>query len=231
MKKQFLILALLTVILVTQSTFVYSNSIDSLKTKRLTITTSLYDYILPLTLNSCNINIGSEIYLKNRESFFFNIGVIKSFGPSDGWFDITALNTQGTKIQIEGKRYFSKYKITGAYLALHSFYQYTKTDRPETIEDNTPPYTHYSQNIYIVNRNVIGLNSLVGYQCIKKHGLTVDCAVGFGVQYISSNSKNRVGDENNPPENEKDLGSKLLFDKGAGVAPNIVLQLRLGWKI
>ena len=239
------------VLLATLSSFTYSQKSDTIKAKRVIITTSLYDYLLPFRLNAYTINIGSEVYLKNGKSVFLNIGLIRPNGPPGGWFDIDALSTKGIKVQIEGKHFLNKHKIfepailgfwphifqyksqalqnTGYYVAAHSYYQFTKTYRPETIEDSTPfPNTHYSKNIYTVDRNVIGLNFVIGYQCVKKCGFTIDCATGLGLQYISSSSNNKLGSNSDYPENEKDFGKKL-FDTGAAFAPNYVIQFRIGW--
>jgi len=206
---------IILILLITISVFTYSQSNDSIKAKRVIITTSLYDYINPFILNSYIVNIGSEVYLKNKKSVFFNIGLIRPNKSQGSWFDVDAISSKGIKIQIEGKHFLNRPKIfnpkpprcpqnfykhkknlnTGCYIALHSFYQFSKTERQETINDDTPfPNTHYFKNNYYVDRNVIGLNFLFGAQLIAKYGLTVDVAEGIGLQYISSKSINRLGD-------------------------------------
>ncbi|MEO0075894.1 MAG: hypothetical protein ABIK31_07345 [candidate division WOR-3 bacterium] len=250
-------LKILTIIIVTAfSSWTYSQSTDSLKAKQIIITTSLTDYLPTIQLNTGNFNIGTEIYLKNKKSIFANIGVIKSYGQSGGLLGISSISTQGLKIQVEGRHYLNKHKIfepaillfwphifqyksqklqnTGYYVAVNSFYQWTATDRQETVVayiDNNPfpNSSHYKQNIYTVNRNVIGLNILFGYQCIKKCGLTVDYSVGLGGQFISSSSSNRIGTDTNWPNSEKEYLSNKLFDKGTGFSPNFIYQVRLGW--
>ena len=239
------------------STLSYSQEKDSTALKRLTFTTIVTDYIPTLQLNTANINIGTEVYLKNRKSLAFNFGVVKSYGPSGGWFSINSENTIGFKGQVEGRHYLNKHKLfepaillfwphifqyetqelhnTGYYIAVHSSFQTTVTDRQETvldyIDDNPFPNTyHYKRNIYTVDRNVLTLNIKFGYQCIKKSGLTVDYAVGLGGQYISSSSTNRQGTDANYPNSEKDFGGKL-FDKGTSFYPSIVYQVRLGWNL
>jgi hypothetical protein len=235
----------------------YSQTPDTIKLKRVIITTSLLDYFPTLRLNTGNFNIGSEIYIKNRKSFCVNFGIIKSYGQSSGLISINSQSTQGMKIQVEARHYLNRRKIfepaiflfwphifqyksqtlqnTGYYVAIHSSYQWTATDREETVIDyidNNPfPNTaHYRQNIYTVDRNVYGLNLKFGYQCIKKYGLTIDYGVGLGVQYISSSSKNRIGNDFSWPNSERDHGNKL-FDKGTGIAPNFLYQVRLGWAL
>lgn len=186
-----------------------------------------------------------------------NVGMIRSYGPSNGMLSINSEKTQGMKIQVEGRYYLNKHKIfepalflfwphifqyksqtlqnTGYYLAVHSHYQLTTTDRQETIVDyidNNPfPNTsHYKQNMYTVDRTVYALHLKFGYQCIKKVGLTINYGVGLGIQYISSSSKNRLGNDFSWPNSERDYGNKL-FDKGTGIAPSFVYHVRLGWAL
>jgi hypothetical protein len=247
-------LATLTTLFLTAfSVLTYSQTTDSLKVKQITITTSVLDYFPTIKLNTGNFNIGSEIYLNNRNSLYANFGLIKSYGQSHGWLSVSSQSTQGLKIQVEGKHYLDKHKIfepaillfwphifqyksqtlqnSGYYVAIHSFYQLTTTDRQETVFDyiDNNPYpntSHYKQNIYSVDRTVYGVNLKFGYQCIKKYGLTVDYSVGLGGQYISSGSNNKLG-----TDNEKDMPWNKLFDSGSGFYPNLIYQLRLGWGI
>ena len=234
----------------------YSQTPDSVYVKHVVITTSLIDYLPTINLNTGNFNIGTEIYLKQRNFLYTNIGVIKSYGPSSGYFSISAQSTQGLKMQVEGRHYLNLHKIveptiflfwphifqfntqtlhnTGYYVAVNSSYQWTATDRQETVLDyisNTPfpNFEHRKQNIYTVNRNVVGLNMVFGYQCILNGGLTVDYAVGLGGRLISSRSKNRMGDDSDWPNSQQDFLSYKLFDKGTSFAPSFVYQFRLGW--
>lgn len=249
MKMQLPILT--TFMLAAFSVKAYAQPADSLKAKRIIITTSVFDYLPTIKLNTGTFNIGTEIYLKNRKSVYANFGLIKSYGQPSGWFGISSQNTQGLKIQVEGRHYLKRHKIvepaillfwphifqfksqalpnTGYYFAAQSLYQWTATDRQETVVDfidnnPVPNSTHYKQNVYTVNRNVYGLGMKFGYQCIKKCGLTVDYSVGFGGQYISSNSGNKLGTNQN-----NDIPWKKLFDSGAGLYPDIIYQVRLGW--
>lgn len=231
---------------------------DSLPAKRITITTSVIDYFPSVNLNTGNFNLGTEIYIKNRNSVYANFGIIKSYGSSNGWFNVSSLNTEGFKIQVEGRHYLNRHKIfepalllfwphilqyksqtlpnTGYYVAIHSSYQRTRTDRQETVVDyidNTPfPNTiHYRQNIYTVDRNVYGLHLKFGYQCIKKYGLTIDYGVGLGVRFISSHSTNRFGNDTDWPNSERDHAGNKLFDKGSAIAPGVIYHVRIGWAL
>lgn len=245
-------LALLTLFILTAfSAQAYAQPADSLKAKRIIITTSVLEYLPTFKLNTGTFNIGTEIYLKNRKSVYASFGLIKSYGQSGGWFSVSSRRTQGLKIQVEGRHYFNRHKIvepaillfwphifqyksqalpnTGYYFAVHSSCQWTATDRQETVVDYIdnnpfPNSTHYKQNIYTVERNVYGLNLKFGYQCIKKCGLTVDYSVGLGGQYISSSSGNKLG-----TNKDNDIPWKKLFDSGTGFYPDIIYQVRLGW--
>jgi hypothetical protein len=234
----------------------YSQPTDSLKAKRVTITTSVLEYLPSTKLNTGNFNIGTEIYLGNRNSCYANIGLIKSYGQPKGWLSVSSLKTTGIKIQAECKHFLNKHKIfepiillfsphcfqyksqilqnTGYYVALNSSYQWTATHRKETIVDyiNDDPFPnskHYKQNIYRVDRNVYGLNLKFGYQCVKKFGLTIDFSVGIGGLYIASHSTNRIGEDTDWPNSQKDFPSKKLFDEGTGFSPNILYHFRIGW--
>ncbi|MBN4066034.1 hypothetical protein JYT51_01720 [Candidatus Amoebophilus asiaticus] len=233
------------ILLTTFSNLTYSQDNYALAFNRVTIATTVTDFLPTLQLNTANINIGTEIYLKNRKSLVFNLGLVKSYGPSRGWFSISSENTIGLKAQAESRHYLNKHKLfepaillfwphifqyktqelenTGYYVAIHSSFQATATDRQETVFDyidDTPiPGTyHYKQNIYTVDRNVVALNVKFGYQCIKKSGLTVDYAIGLGGQYISSSSTNRQGTDTNYPNSEKELGASYLT-KGQSFIP------------
>ncbi|MBA3663029.1 MAG: DUF3575 domain-containing protein [Bacteroidetes bacterium] len=233
-----------------------SQSPDSLRPKRIIVTTSVFEYIPTIKLNTGNFNIGTDIYLSRRKSIYFNCGYIKSFSPAQGLLSISSLNTQGIKMQVEGRHYFRRHKMvqpaillfwfhifqyntqtlsnTGYYTALHTSFQRTATDRQETVVDfiNNNPFpntTHTKLNIYTVNRNAYSVNIKFGYQCIKKCGLTVDYSVGLGAAFISSNSKNRLGSDTDWPHSEQDFPMTKLFDKGTCFYPNVLYQLRLGW--
>lgn len=234
----------------------FSQTADSLHFSRVIISTSALEYIPSLKLNTGNFNIGSEIFLKKNKSVYINAGVVKSYGPARGYFSIPSQNTKGYRIQFEGRHYLNKHRIfepavllfwphifqyksralpnTGYYIALHSSFQFTTTERDETVIDyiDDKPYLnsiHYKQNVYSVDREVYGLSIKVGYQCVKRCGLTIDYSVGLGGIFISSNSRNRLGADTFDLSTNEDYPSKKLFDEGTGFAPNIVYQVRIGW--
>lgn len=242
-------------IFLTFSILTYSQSKDSLKSKRVIIAISLFD-VFPNNLNAASFNLGTEIYLKNRKSIGLNVGYIKSFEPTGGYFQLSTLSTKGIKLQVEGKQYLNKRKIfipalfifwphifqfktqelqnTGYYVAANFSYQNTKTDRAETVVDYIddipyPNHTHYKANVYTVDRNAYALNIKFGYNCIKKCGFTLDHVIGLGVQYVSSSSKNRLGTDASWPNSERELYAKKLFDHGAAISPSLIYQLKLGW--
>jgi hypothetical protein len=69
----------------------------------------------------------------------------------------------------------------------------------------------------------------LSYQCIRKSGLAVDFAVEFGLQYISSFSVNRRGDESSFVSSPYEIYWLKLFDTGAGLYPSVMYQFKLGW--
>ncbi len=241
-------LTILLLYFLTFSTFAYSQNPDSLKAKSFNITYSICDYFSLITANAYNINLGSEIYLKNKNSISFNLGLIKSTVPSGGGLlSISSLSTQGLKIQIERKHYFGIYKLfepvillfwthifqyksqsllnSGYYYSIQSAFQQTATKR----EGENYNQIHNPDDFYTVNRTVYRINLKIGYQCIKKHGLTIDNSIGLGAKYIYSNSKNFLITSNQWPQNEKDFPWNKLFNTGAGFYPDIVYQLKIGW--
>jgi len=200
-----------------------------------------------MCLNTYNINLGSEIYLKNRNSISVNLGFIRSSRPPGGLMSVTSLSTQGIKFQIEGKHYIGKYKLfepvilllwphisqyksqtllnSGYYYSIQSALQQTATKR----EGKNYNQIHNPDDFYTVNRTVYRINFKIGYQCIKKHGFTIDYAIGIGAKYIYSNSRNYSTTNNSWPDNEKDIPWNKLFDTGDGLYPDFVYQLKIGW--
>ena len=105
MKKLFTVLFLTSL-----TTLSYSKSKDSLSFKRFTVTTNLVDYV-PTMLNTSCINIGTEVYVKNKKSIGLSVGYIKSIGASGGYLQLSALSTTGMKVQVEGKQYLNRRKL------------------------------------------------------------------------------------------------------------------------
>lgn len=231
-------------VMIFTNSIAYSQHQDSLPFKKVTLNTSLTDYF-PDRVNAGNLNMGTEIYLRNRKSVALQFGLIRSYGPSGGFLQLTSLSTQGVRMQVEGKHYFSKRKIvepaillfwphifqyktqelqnTGYYIATSILYQHTRTDRQETIADHP--------GIYTVNRDACAAGIKLGYHCIKSYGLSIDYAIGIGIQYISSTSGNKQATEQGWPYSEKDIPWKKLFDSGAGIYPHFIYKVKLGWSL
>lgn len=230
---------------------IYSQNEDSLPYRKLNFSTSFLDY-LANSYNTRNLNLGTEYNLKNRNSISLNIGFLKSFGASrsssdfSSLFQIPTVSTQGFKIQLEKKHYLNlrtifwpsfvlfcphalQYKSqelqnTGYYIAGNIFFQNTVTKRSEAILN---PVDQFISHIYSVSRNVYSANFKFGYQCIKKYGLIIDYSIGFGAQYISSNSKDKIGDATVNPD--RDFPWRKSFDNGSGLYPHFCYQLKVGW--
>lgn len=233
----------------------FSAQQDSLQFKKIIINTSVFSY-LPDQLNTGTFNLGSEFYLKNRKSLGLNVGLIRSYGPSGGWFTVSSLSTRGFKIQADGKYFFGKRKViqplmlifwphilqfktqevqnAGYYWGAEVFYQNTITNRRERVVEDIEysgffPVTHYRDNFYTVNRSEYAGRLKIGYQCIKRSGLVVDFAIGLGAQYISSYSINRIANYTGFAGFQNEWLWPKLFDTGAGLYPSILYQLKLGW--
>ncbi|MBI4648789.1 MAG: hypothetical protein HY738_19920 [Bacteroidia bacterium] len=228
--------------------------------RKIIIKTSPLAY-LPDILGSGNFNICTEIYLKNKISLDIDLGYMLSLGPSGGFGQISAKDNKGFKINIESKKYINKYKIiepvilliwpmifqlnslelqnSGYYFSINTFYQYTQTEREERVLDYIsdiphPNSTYYKFNYYTVNRNRTGLNIKFGYQAIKKCGFILDQAIGLGIQYISSYSNNKFGnDDSNDRYNIPVIFNEMnkKFDSGSDFFPNFVYTLKIGWLI
>jgi len=231
------------------STLSFAQKNDSLQYKRLNISTTITDYLLFSNTNNYNINLGSEFCFKNQKSLAVNFGLIKSYESSGGGFaSVETMKTHGMKFQIESRHYFRKFKLfepatmlfwlqifqyksqmlqnSGYYIAVHSSYQFTATDR-EGLNYNQ---ILNPEDIYTVNRSVYSLNIKLGYNCIKKCGLTLDYAIGLGAKYINSSSTNS-GTNSSWPNKEKDIPWNKLFNSGSGFYPNIIYQFKIGWQI
>jgi len=228
---------------------------DSLQAKKITLSTSLIEYFPNPKLNTINFNLGAEIYVGNNTSIATNIGYLKSYGNIGYYpFQYDLGPTQGVKFRLEARRYLKIYKViepamllfwphvfqyhsqkkanSGFYTGISSTYQITDTQRSELFIDDvssTPLNTVYKTNSYTVLREVVGLNVMLGYQCFKKNNITVDYAVGFGLLYVTSRSKNKLENNPNTSNSYKDWPMNKDFDSGSGFCPNVLYQLRLGY--
>jgi len=98
------------VILIIPSLSVFARVPDSTATGNIILTTSLTEYI-PTQINTGNYNFGIERYRKNQNPIGFNTGLIRSYGPSKGLFNIIAENTWGLKFQLTRKHFFNRHKV------------------------------------------------------------------------------------------------------------------------
>jgi hypothetical protein len=225
---------------------------DTILLKKIVITTSALEYI-PDKLNVGNFNLGAEMFVANNKTINANVGLLKSYGPSDrNWFQLSSQRTTGFKLQLEGRHYLNRHKIfdpavllfwphifqyksqslknSGYYFALHGAFQHTNTKREETIPGLSTGYpfpdydSHSIQNDYTVKRAATRLHVKFGYQSIKSCGLVIDYSVGLGGQYISSSPEGKLGSDN-----DKDWPTNKFFDEGSGFYLSPVYQIRIGW--
>lgn len=229
---------------------------DSSSLKKVILSTALLEYWPNPKLNTVNCNLGAELYLKNSLSLYLNAGVLLSAGSPNSYFGIPSEQSQGYKFRLEMRRYLKRKKViepamllfwphvfqyhnqpaenSGFYTGLSSSYQWTETKRKENVENPNYPNnpmgeSQYIENYYFVSRNVLCLNGMIGFQCIKKSGITVDYAVGLGIQFVNSHSRNRLGSDQDYPNSTKDYPMDKYFDYGFGIAPNLLYQIRIGF--
>ncbi len=208
------------------------NNKDSLTAKKITVTTSLTDYIPRMTLETKRYNIGVEFYVKNGKSIYTNLGYIHSNGSAGGFFKVSSLGTQGMSMEVEGRHYFKKHRIlpaaaiivmphllqyyskerlnTGYYTGINTSYQYSLTQRETSNKDP-----------YYVTQNNVGLLAMIGYQCQKKYKLIIDQSIGLGVVFVHSTSSNSFGLITG--------NSYGNFNDFKGILPNIAYEFRIGF--
>lgn len=230
---------------------------DSLRPRFLVLSTSTFEYFPSMVLSTYNVNLGTELRLRNRWAIYSNFGILRTAESGGGLITIEAKETQGYKLQLEGKRYLNRHRIiepailvfwphilqyesrklenTGYYVAANTSLQVTRSVRSQTVLDYFdnnpfPNSAHYKDIVYVVERRAYGLNLRIGYQCVKACGLTIDYAVGLGAQFISSTTSNPLRDETVWPAMQTEFPWGKLFDRGAGLYPKLAYQLRLGWQ-
>jgi hypothetical protein len=226
---------------------------DSLSFKKIAISTSLLEYFPNPKLYTINCNIGAEVYIKNGYSIFLGGGVLLPAGSPVSYIGIPSEQSKGYKFRLEGRRYLKRkkevepamlifwphvfqyhnvpYQNSGLYTGLSSSFQFTETERKESVQTEVSPAGNpvYKDNVYFVNRNQLAMNLMLGFQCIKKSGFFVDYAVGLGIQLVSSSSSNRIGGDQNYPNSSLDWPMDKYFDYGTGIGPNLLYQVRLGY--
>ncbi|CAG5084960.1 hypothetical protein [Parvicella tangerina] len=215
--------------------------------KRVTLSSDMVGLIPSFQFGTVTYNAGAEVYLKNKKSITVNVGWIKG-GEHSGLFAIHSQGTDGFKGQLEIKHYLGKYELfepaillfwphifqyktqkhenSGYYVACQTSFQTTETLRSENVPGDNGG--EYYKNDYSVNRKAGIIDVKVGYQCVKKYGITIDQSIGVGLQFISSYPKNRLGGDSRWPASQKELLGKN-FESGKGFFPHIAYQLKLGW--
>lgn len=183
-------IVLITFLLINTNGF--SQNLDSIKVKKFTITTSVLDYISEFrTFDEITYNIEFSAPIKKRNFVHFNVGYLKSTETAKIFlsaFPNPIDKTQGYRVQLEGRHYLNKHKLfepslvlfwlglfqyksivqdnTGYYVAFQSKYQFTTTERTETVVDfvNNNPFpntTHYKKMITrLIEKNWLAILNL-----------------------------------------------------------------------
>ena len=172
------------------------------------------------------IQVGAEFRINNAFSYQQEIGyIVRNLykDPSDN-----IPSGSGIKIRSEVRKYALLNKddanMDGLYVALEAFYTYTYFYRNGTFElDNGDE----CQDIYKINKHVLGMNGKIGYQKIFSSGITIDMYVGIGLKYRKINylDKNCDGIIKYPADylfaSAEMEGEKIVF--------NIPMSIKLGY--
>lgn len=171
------------------------------------------------------LSAGVEKSISNNTSVSLQAGYILNYGKSEGLYRISANSVHGFNTNLEYRKYFGKYSksgiipllvfpfwfqgktqqngMSGLYYAVHLHGQNLNISR-----SNNDIYT------YLVNRKSVATHVKLGYQSINKSNIVLDQGIGIGIRYISSNSKNKLGNSNDfefPYSKPLDNGDKLFF--------------------
>lgn len=229
-----------------------SQTNDSLKFKKYSLTTSVLDYISEFrTFNEITYNIEFSAPLKKSFFLNINIGYLKSNDKESGKFFLSAFNntlnsTQGYRIQLEGRHYLKKYKLfepslvlfwlglfqyksviqdnTGYYIAFQNKYQNTVTERTETVLDYIIEQP-FLKEVYKQNNYSVSSNLLGGY---LKFGYNAIKKSGFTVDYAAG-----IGVANVSSSSKNKLGEGSDFDKSFDNGDRLFFDwtytFKIGW--
>src|SRR5687767_6879063 len=101
---------LIIVFVLSFTSLIPAQTIEQINPRPLIISTSVLEYFPTIQLGTGNINLGAELYLKNKKSIYGNLGFITTFEESKGsWFTIYSEKTLGFKAQIGGKHFLNKH--------------------------------------------------------------------------------------------------------------------------
>lgn len=218
--------------------------------RRIVPTISVLEYIPEPKLGTINCNAGTEIYMDDRSAFWVNAGYITTVMNPAGYFAVASERTTGFRVQVETRRYLNRHSVcepamllfwphilqyhtevlqnSGFYFSPHCSFQLTNTTR--TADRSYFQLAGTGEQTYHVYRKVFVLAAVIGYQCVKAGGFTVDYSVGLGAQMIESQSDPIVPPTDGAHETN-DLPWKKPFDRGAGIFPKFLYNLRLGWAL
>lgn len=233
----------------------FSQATDSLREKKISITTSVFDYASVLFFNAINYNIEIAKSMENRKAIHINLGYINSFKPviREGFVNFaipTSLDTKGYRIQLEGRHYLNKHKLfepsivlfwlklfqyhsivqdnTGYYIAFQSKYQFTATEREERVVDYIVEQP-YLQTFYKQNDYTVSRNVLGGY---FKIGYNAIKKSGFTVDHaigIGAAYISSSSENKKGNNNDTDFPYDKSFDNGSGLHFDFAYSFKIGW--
>ena len=247
---------LIIFVLLGASNFTFAQSNDSLKTKKISITTSVFDYPFALFFNAYNYNLEISTIVKNRNTLHLGLGYINSFKPitNDDFLKVgipTSISTKGYRVHLEGRHYLNKHKLfnlstlffwlnvfqynslkqnnTGYYVAFQNKYQYTKTKREEDIIDFISQGLFSETKHYKQNIYTVSRNTIGGY---LKFGYNAIKKSGFTVDHAIGFGATYVSSSSkNKQGNDisKDFPYNKSFDNGSGIYFDLAYSFKIGW--
>ncbi|MFI5221332.1 MAG: DUF3575 domain-containing protein [Bacteroidia bacterium] len=155
--------------------------------------------------------------------------------------DTNYLNSQGFKVNVECRFYFSSFyhpeltgKTEGFYLGLQPFYrqnQYTAGISYHTKLDSV----NWQKDELGVKNTTFGLNCLLGYQEPLSNRLVLDMYVGFGImKRIVTNTDRQFNRDSGDYLAGTDLVplfESLNLSESSGRSGNFLLGFRIGYKL
>jgi hypothetical protein len=231
------------------STTLVRSQFDSLPSKKISFHTLTSEYLPSWHLEVINFNLGTELLLKKSKAVCINLGYLSNQKSTSGdFFNVGIYSSKGYRVQIEIKHYLKRKKLieplmlvfwphllqyksqtlqnSGYYLSGLMSYQYTSSERTETIanEYNSTNQSQFMSSIYNVNRNSVSLIAKAGYQCIKSFGLLIDVSFGFGAQWLDTKTVGKQSDNFSI-----EFPWAKPFDTRQGIFPQVRYQIKLGW--
>lgn len=174
-----------------------------------------------LELNDYWVSIGYDRIYNKKIIFGINIGSIVYSQPSTGAFygpGLGATKSVGFRLNVEAKYIFWK----KWYSSINLFNQNTISTLKETIVENQS----VNQHTYYVYRYAYSFIPKIGVYLKKdKKNFYTDLSLGFGIKYISSNTKFKISQNSNQTESY----SGKEFESGTIFTYHPLFHIKIGY--